>query len=169
MKRMHVHLGVKDIAESVGFYSALFGARPTVLQGDYAKWMLDDPRVNFAISTRGPAGLDHLGMQVDDTAELKEAADQLTAAGAAVLHQDDTVCCYARSDKAWVSDPQGIAWETFFSHGSATVYGEDKSEPAAAAASSCCAPRPDMSTPTTSSSCGPRPAESGKPAAACCG
>lgn len=129
--------------------------------------MLDDPRVNFAISTRSPAGLDHLGMQVDDTAELKEAADQLTAAGAAVRHQDDAVCCYARSDKAWVSDPQGIAWETFFSHGTSTIYGEDKGE--LATDGGCCAPRPDMAAPAASSSCGPRPAQSGKPAAACCG
>jgi catechol 2,3-dioxygenase-like lactoylglutathione lyase family enzyme len=168
MKRMHVHLGVKDIAESVGFYSALFGASPTVLQSDYAKWMLDDPRVNFAISTRGPAGLDHLGMQVDDAAELQAAADKLTTAGTAVVHQDDALCCYARSDKAWVSDPQGIAWETFFSHGTATVYGEDKRDGAPAAAGGCCAPRPDTAT-AAPSSCGPRPASSDKPAAACCG
>lgn len=168
MKRMHVHLGVKDIAESVGFYSALFGMRPAVLEGDYAKWMLDDPRVNFAISTRGAVGLDHLGMQVDDTFELTAAAEKLAAAGNAVIHQDDTVCCYARSDKAWVSDPQGIAWETFFSHGAATVYGEDKRETPSSPASACCAPRPDL-TAAPAKSCGPSPAASEKPAASCCG
>jgi hypothetical protein len=125
MKRMHVHVGVGDVAQSVKFYSTMFGAEPTVLKSDYAKWMLDDPRVNFAISSNGAApGLDHLGMQAETTEELQEIAGRLESAETPILEQKNTVCCYARGDKAWVTDPQGIRWESFYTFGTATVYGE---------------------------------------------
>jgi len=126
MKRLHVHVAVKDLADSVRFYSTLFGVRPSVLEADYAKWMLDDPRVNFAISKRGqPPGLDHLGLQVESDEELREVADQLRAAGQDVLEQKNAACCYTRSDKAWVSDPQGLRWESFRTFGALTTFGED--------------------------------------------
>ena len=136
MKRLHVHISVDDLTASVDFYATLFGTPPSTLKGDYAKWSLDDPRVNFAISKRArAAGLDHLGLQVDDDDELREVAGRLAASGARVFEQTDAACCYARSDKAWVNDPQGIAWETFHSHGEITVYGEDDHT---AGASACC-------------------------------
>ncbi len=136
MKRLHVHLAVSDLDQSARFYATLFGAAPTVRKHDYAKWMLEDPRVNFAISQRGRApGLDHLGIQVEAEAELAGVADRLDQAGRSVFRQIATTCCYARSDKAWVDDPQGIAWETFRTHGDSTVYGEDHVD----AASACCA------------------------------
>ena len=146
MKRLHVSVAVKDLTESVRFYSILFGAEPTVVKPDYAKWMLEDPRVNFSISTRSKrVGLDHLGIQVESEDELGEVAGRLAAAGRSILEQSQTTCCYARSDKAWVADPQGIAWETFFTFGQSTVYGEDAEalgrlapEPKAAA-QACCA------------------------------
>jgi catechol 2,3-dioxygenase-like lactoylglutathione lyase family enzyme len=126
MKRLHVSVAVKDLTESVRFYSILFGAEPTVIKPDYAKWMLEDPRVNFAISTRSKrAGLDHLGIQVDSKDELGEVTGRLASADQSILDQNQATCCYARSDKAWVADPQGIAWETFFSFGQSAVYGED--------------------------------------------
>ncbi|WP_341704228.1 ArsI/CadI family heavy metal resistance metalloenzyme [Ferrovibrio sp.] len=150
MKRLHVNVAVNDIAESVRFYSVLFGAGPVVQEPDYAKWMLEDPRVNFAISTHGTIrGLDHLGIQVEDKAELEAVSGALKAAGAAVFDQGETTCCYAKSDKAWVRDPQGIAWETFLTHGRSTTYGDSAALPAAAsvvmsdAAQSCCAPAAD--------------------------
>jgi len=124
MKRFHVHVSVEDIDRSIEFYSTLFAATPTVRKPDYAKWMLDDPRVNFAISQRGTAaGVDHLGIQVEDAAELAEVADRLAQAKAPVLEETATTCCYAKSDKQWIADPQGVAWETFLTHGEATVYG----------------------------------------------
>ena len=129
MKRLHVHVGVDDIDASVKFYSMLFAAEPTVLKPDYAKWMLDDPRVNFAISMRGRAtGLDHLGIQVESDGELREIAGRLRAADRVIVEQKQAACCYANSDKAWVADPQGVAWETFLTHGDATVYGDDSVE-----------------------------------------
>lgn len=148
MKRLHISLGVRDLGESVSFYSTLFGAEPTVLKSDYAKWMLDDPRVNFVIETRGRRpGLDHLGIQAETPDELKEVADRLTAAERPVLEQKAANCCYAKSDKAWAADPQGIAWESFYSFGQTTLYGEDTkgleeltSASAAAAPKACCAP-----------------------------
>ncbi len=150
MKRLHVHVAVDEIELSVRFYSALFGAAPSVLKSDYAKWMLDDPRVNFAISSRGRvAGLDHLGIQVEDAAELTEAYGRLKAAERPVLEQGATTCCYAKSEKAWVQDPSGIAWETFLTRGESTTYGED-ALPAAKADDACC--RPEL---TPSSSVGP--------------
>ncbi|HLY56026.1 MAG TPA: ArsI/CadI family heavy metal resistance metalloenzyme [Stellaceae bacterium] len=124
MKRFHVHLGVDDLAASIRFYSTLFAAEPTVRKPDYAKWMLDDPRVNFAISQgRGSGGVQHLGIQVEDGTELDEVYGRLKTADAPVLEEGETVCCYARSDKSWIADPQGIAWETFLTHGDSAVYG----------------------------------------------
>lgn len=126
MKRFHVHVGVADVAESIEFYSTLFGAEPSVREPDYAKWMLDDPRLNFAISSRGRhSGINHLGFQVDSSEELSGMRSQLHAADAAMTEQRATACCYARSDKYWVTDPSGIAWETFHSLGAVPVYGDD--------------------------------------------
>ena len=140
MKRMHLHVSVPHLDQAVAFYRTLFDAEPTVLQADYAKWMLDDPRVNFAISARGgAAGVDHVGVQVDSAAELRALAGRLKAAGAQTFDQEATTCCYARSDKSWVRDPAGVRWETFFTFGEAATYGEDLAEPAAA---SCCGAPP---------------------------
>ena len=128
MKRLHVHVAVDDLEKSIGFYSALFAARPSVTKPDYAKWMLEDPKVNFAISSRGTRidGVDHLGIQVETDAELRELAARLKAAGEATRDQEATTCCYAQSNKSWVNDPSGIRWETFFTFGEATTYGEDE-------------------------------------------
>lgn len=143
MKRLHVHVAVENLAHSVGFYSALFGSEPSLHKDDYAKWMLDDPRVNFAISQRGavPPGLDHLGIQVESDSELRTLSGQLKAAGETTRDQEDASCCYAKSNKSWVTDPNGVRWETFFTFGEAVTYGEDE-EPEAPAAKpkSCCAP-----------------------------
>ena len=126
MKRLHVHVAVEDLQGSIGFYSALFGAEPTVTKADYAKWMLDDPRVNFAISARGRGkGLDHLGIQVDSAEELGEVAARLTAADQSIFAQEKANCCYAVGDKAWVTDPQGIAWESFHTLEDIPLYGTD--------------------------------------------
>jgi catechol 2,3-dioxygenase-like lactoylglutathione lyase family enzyme len=126
MKRFHVHVSVDDLDESIRFYSALFTAEPTIRQSDYAKWMLDDPRINFAISTRRqPAGVNHLGFQVDSDEELRGMHAQLQAADAQLVEEREQGCCYARSDKYWITDPTGIAWETFHTLGSIPVYGED--------------------------------------------
>jgi catechol 2,3-dioxygenase-like lactoylglutathione lyase family enzyme len=126
MKRFHVHVSVSDIQQSIRFYSTLFGAGPSVVKDDYAKWMLEDPRVNFAISThRQPVGINHLGLQVDSDAELKGMHAQLHAADTRLVKEAEQPCCYARSDKYWVTDPTGIAWETFHTLGSIEVYGED--------------------------------------------
>jgi len=126
MKRLHVHVAVEDLAQSVRFYSTLFAAEPTVLESDYAKWMLEDPRVNFAISRRGgAAGVQHLGIQVEDATELAQVYDRLKRADQPVLDEGMTTCCYARSEKQWIADPQGVAWETFLTHGRSTVYGTD--------------------------------------------
>lgn len=162
MKRLHVHISVDDLSRSVGFYSTLFGTAPSVLKDDYAKWALEDPRVNFAISKRArAAGLDHLGIQVDAPEELQEVAGRLAASGAQLLEQKEAACCYARSDKAWVNDPQGIAWETFHSHGEITLYGEDGREEAAASA--CCG---DVPCGTDEPAAAAQTGDAGK---ACCG
>jgi lactoylglutathione lyase len=125
MKRFHVHVRVKNLDESIRFYSTLFNAPPTVLKHDYAKWMMEDPRVNFAISTHGDAaGIDHLGFQVEEDRELAAVATRLKEADRKILEQDKIACCYARSDKAWVADPQGVLWETFKTVGDVAVYGE---------------------------------------------
>ena len=126
MKRLHVHVAVHDIQQSVRFYSALFAAQPTVTKDDYAKWMLDDPRVNFAISKRGAkTGLDHLGIQAENEAELEGIGSQLAQADVSTLEQKGASCCYAKSDKYWTVDPQGIPWESFHTLGSVPVFGED--------------------------------------------
>jgi len=135
MKRFHVHVAVDDLAQSIRFYSTLFATAPTVVKDDYAKWMLEDPRVNFAISTVGNhtgrleiggrphTGISHLGIQVEDETELAEVYDRLSQAERPVIEEKDTVCCYARSDKQWIADPAGVAWETFLTHEQVTVYG----------------------------------------------
>lgn len=140
MKRMHVHVAVEDVAQSVRFYSTLFASGPAILKPDYAKWMLDDPRVNFAISKRGAApGIHHLGIQVENEAELAEVYARLERAERPVLEEKATTCCYAKSDKQWIADPQGVAWETFLTQGEATVYGRTAAlERLADAAQPCC-------------------------------
>lgn len=122
MKRLHVHVGVKDLAQSIRFYSTLFAAKPSVVKIDYAKWMLDDPRVNFAISTREDGGVRHLGIQVDSPDELNEVYARLKQVDAPVFEEGKTTCCYAMSEKTWASDPQGVAWETFLTTGEATTW-----------------------------------------------
>ncbi len=157
MKRLHVHVAVEDLAKSIGFYSTLFDAEPTVVKDDYAKWMLDDPRVNLAISDRAiVAGVDHLGLQVDSNAELIELSDRLKAAGETTRDQEATTCCYARSDKAWVNDPDGLRWETFFTFGDATSYGEDEPRAVTAGAAptaACCAPAVAANAPEPATAC----------------
>ncbi len=146
MKRLHLHVAVDNLDRAIGFYSTLFGTGPSVSKSDYAKWMLEDPKVNFAISARGIApGLDHVGIQVELDAELHELAGRLKQAGETTRDQESATCCYAKSNKSWVSDPAGLKWETFFSFGEATSYGEDD-VPELAAASSCCAPQADTKT-----------------------
>ena len=139
MKRFHVHAHVENLGQSIAFYSRLFGADPTRTENDYAKWMLDDPRVNFAISTRGggKTGVDHLGLQTDTEEELVELKDRARAADLALLDEGETTCCYARSDKYWLTDPQGIAWEQFHTLASIPLFGEHREEPAAAPPSAC--------------------------------
>jgi hypothetical protein len=123
MKRFHVNVTVDDLEQSVRFYSTLFATEPTVLKPDYAKWMLEDPRVNFSISIGGGAGISHLGIQAEDEGELAEVFDRLARAERPILEEKATTCCYTRSDKQWVTDPQGVVWETFFTYGESTVYG----------------------------------------------
>ena len=126
MKRLHVHVGVSDLDQSIRFYSTLFATQPTVVKDDYAKWMLDDPRVNFAISVGNHAtkGVQHLGVQVESTSELSEVYGRLKAADRPVLEEGKTTCCYAKSEKSWIADPDGVVWEAFFTNGEATVYGD---------------------------------------------
>ncbi len=140
MKRLHVNLSVSDLDASIRFYSRLFAAEPGVLKPDYARWMLEDPRVNFAISTRQPGrGVNHLGIQAEDDGELAEIYGRLQEAGGPVLDEGETTCCYARSAKQWITDPQGVAWETFLTRGECAVYGHDHPERAAEpAARPCC-------------------------------
>ena len=152
MKRFHVHVSVDDLDANIRFYSNVFGMPPTVLKPDYAKWMVDDPRVNFAISKRGlKPGVDHLGIQVEAEAELAELRDQVAAAEIAALDQLNTTCCYARSDKYWINDPQGIAWETFHTLDSAPVYGDTSRTQQTA----CCSPALKSSQPANSNACCP--------------
>ena len=126
MKRLHVHVGVDDLGRSIRFYSTLFGAEPTVVKDDYAKWMLDDPRVNFAVSAGQHAdkGIQHLGVQVESPEELSEVYGRLRAADRPVLEEGRTTCCYAKSEKSWISDPDGLVWEAFLTEGEATIYGD---------------------------------------------
>ena len=156
MKRLHVHVSVDNIDQSIGFYSTLFAAKPSVVKPDYAKWMLDDPRVNFAISSRSSeAGLDHLGIQVETPGELHEVYGRLQQANRPVLEEGATTCCYAQSEKSWITDPQGLSWETFLTTGESTVYGDsvDLGSIRKVAAAhptpetlqgACCAPKPQL-------------------------
>ena len=158
MKRFHVHVGVTDLDQSISFYSSLFGAAPSVTKPDYAKWMLDDPRVNFAISSEQHAakGIEHLGIQAESDGELADVYGRLQSAGRPVLEEGATTCCYATSEKSWVSDPDGVVWEAFLTNGEATVYGDSPALDAMstkAAASNCCAPAMP-STESSTTSCG---------------
>lgn len=137
MKRFHVHVNVERLDDSIRFYTTLFGATPSVTKPDYAKWMLDDPRVNFAISQRDrQTGVDHLGLQAEDDAELAAIGARLRAADAVALAEKATTCCYARSDKFWAEDPQGVRWESFHTHGEATTYTSAPNK----AGATCCGP-----------------------------
>jgi predicted enzyme related to lactoylglutathione lyase len=154
MKRLHVHMAVENLSQSIGFYSALFASQPAVIKTDYAKWMLDDPRVNFAISTRGRRpGLDHLGIQVENADELQEVYERLQKAGGHVIEQGQTACCYAKSEKSWIDDPTGIAWETFLTTGESTTYGDGTGERDARVAhenqGACCVPQAPITPPST--------------------
>jgi hypothetical protein len=141
VKRLHVHVSVHDLKQSVRFYSALFAAQPSVLKDDYAKWMLEDPRVNFAISQRSAkAGLDHLGIQAENGDELEDIGTRLAQADVSSTPQKGASCCYAKSDKYWTIDPQGIAWESFHTLDSVPVYGEQARPAAVEAKAACCAP-----------------------------
>lgn len=160
MKRFHVHLGVENLERSVDFYSRLFAAEPSVLKPDYAKWMLDDPRVNFAISSGGHAspGVEHLGVQVEDTEELADVYGRLKTANGPVVEEGETTCCYAKSEKSWIADPDGVVWEAFLTHGDATVYGDnapiDQLASDTAAAGQCCTPAALDAAPEPVKCCG---------------
>jgi catechol 2,3-dioxygenase-like lactoylglutathione lyase family enzyme len=139
MKRLHVHVAVDDLDKAIGFYSTLFAAEPSVVKPDYAKWMLEDPRANFAISSRGArTGLNHLGIQVESEAELAEVYGRLEKADGPVLEEGKTTCCYAKSEKSWIDDPAGISWEAFLTTGESTNYGRSKPEGVRVAAVQCC-------------------------------
>ncbi len=158
MKRFHVHVSVAELEPSIRFYSTLFAAPPTVVKPDYDKWMLDDPRVNFAISARGRAhvGVDHLGIQVEDDTELHEVYDRLTRAEGPKLEQGRTTCCYAESEKSWILDPQGVSWETFRTHGDSTVYGDGGGRAtmaAQAAAPAACCDKPVIAPASKAACC----------------
>lgn len=164
MKRFHVHVSVDDLAASIRFYANLFGTEPTVLKGDYAKWQLDDPRVNFAISQRGGTlGVNHLGIQADSDAELEALHGQLANADIAAQSEQDVSCCYARSNKYWITDPTGLAWETFHTLGTVPTFnGADaqaSAAPATGQAAGCCAPKASVAMPVVAQ---------GKAATACC-
>ena len=157
MKRLHIHIGVENIEQAIPFYSALFGAAPVKTKADYAKWLLDDPRVNFAVSTRASKkGVDHLGIQVDDTGELDELRGRMKSAALPVFDEGETVCCYAKSDKTWVQDPAGVAWETYRTMEDAQIFAEKPVSPESA----CCTPE-TMGTPNC--------CEPSEKTAGCCG
>ena len=162
MNRFHVHVNVTDLDRSITFYSQLFGTSPTVVKPDYAKWMLDDPRINFAISKRDrAAGVDHLGIQTDDAAALGAIGVRLRAADAISLAEVGTTCCYAHSDKYWAEDPQGLRWETFHTHGEATTYyapataSASAGKSAQASADACCGPHAAGTETFVADCCGP--------------
>ncbi|HTQ12781.1 MAG TPA: ArsI/CadI family heavy metal resistance metalloenzyme [Rhizomicrobium sp.] len=155
MKRLHVHVAVDDLSRSIGFYSTLFDAAPSVVRPDYAKWMLEDPRVNFAISARGrAAGIDHLGIQAETDGELRALAGRLKSAGESTLDEEATTCCYAQSNKSWVADPSGVRWETFFTFGEATIYGEAEAPQHEAARATACRAAPAARTERDAEACG---------------
>jgi catechol 2,3-dioxygenase-like lactoylglutathione lyase family enzyme len=157
MKRLHVHVGVADLDASIAFYSGLFGTAPSVTKPDYAKWMLEDPRVNFAISHKEGAvkGIEHLGLQVESAVELGEVYSALKAAGRPVLEEGATTCCYAQSEKSWIADPDGVVWEAFLTLGDSTTYGQGPDfaqlASASALASACCAPQ--IAAPSRPATC----------------
>lgn len=157
MKRFHVHVAVENLDQSIKFYSNLFAAEPTVRKPDYAKWMLEDPRVNFAISQRGAApGIEHLGIQVENESELNKVYERLVQAERPVVEEKATICCYANSDKQWIADPTGISWETFLTHGEATVYGGGLAAAGLESDKACCAPScctPELPKEKTNSCC----------------
>ena len=162
MKRLHVHLHVGDLSQSIRFYSTLFAAEPTVVKDDYAKWILDDPRVNFALSQRPGrvVGISHLGIEAEDETELAEIYQRLVRAEGPRVEEKGATCCYARSDKQWVTDPQGVPWETFFTYGEATVYGESSLNKLKEATERavCCEPtsiEPTAATAQTEDCCAP--------------
>jgi catechol 2,3-dioxygenase-like lactoylglutathione lyase family enzyme len=158
MNRFHVHVNVRDLDASIGFYTQLFGIAPSVRKPDYAKWMLDDPRLNFAISKRDRApGVDHLGLQAENAAELAAIGARLKAADAVSLAETGTTCCYAQSDKFWAEDPQGLRWESFHTHGEATSYFAPTTHTA------CCGPQPQTDAVNSGACCGP----TASPAARC--
>ena len=163
MKRLHVHVAVDNLADSIRFYSGLFATEPTVIKSDYAKWMLDDPRVNFAISRRGAeTGLNHLGIQVESDTELKHMQSRLESLQPDVQLEANTACCYAKSDKYWITDPQGIAWETFHTLDVIPVFGEE--DAGKATDDACCVPTP-AAKPAATSCCVP---SSDQAKAKCC-
>jgi catechol 2,3-dioxygenase-like lactoylglutathione lyase family enzyme len=190
MKRLHVHVSVNDLAQSIRFYSTLFATEPTVVKPDYAKWMLEDPRVNFAISISGGdhtgnvdigdraarriAGISHLGIQAEDETELAEVYDRLAQAERPIVEAKNATCCYAKSDKQWIADPQGVPWETFFTYGESTVYGEGslgKLREANETAAPCCVPSAAELMPTAETAaacCVPEPIRHPEPAATAC-
>ncbi len=149
MKRMHIHVAVKNLQDSIQFYSKMFATEPTVLKTDYAKWQLEDPKINFAISARGAVeGLNHLGIQVEDGAELSEMKTRLDSLQSELIEEAGTACCYAKSDKYWVNDPSGIPWETFHTLDSIPVFNESADQVEATTA--CCVPNAQMSVSTVS-------------------
>ncbi|TCS38018.1 hypothetical protein EDC30_103310 [Paucimonas lemoignei] len=165
MKRLHVHISVDNLADSIKFYSGMFATEPTVVKPDYAKWMLDDPRVNFAISQRGAdIGLNHLGIQVESATELSEMQSRLASLQPDLEKEESVACCYAKSDKYWVNDPSGIAWETFHTLDTIPVFGEpDKTNPETEA---CCIPLAKVKVKAESPCC--VPASPAKEGSSCC-
>lgn len=160
MKRFHVHVSVDDLAANIRFYSTVFGQEPTVRKDDYAKWMIEDPRINFAISKRGhQPGVNHLGIQVESDEELVQLRSRVASADVALLEQTNASCCYAKSDKYWVTDPQGVPWETYRTLESIETFGEDTRTRTAAVAGACCVPAPQKSAQEVTTS----------QAKACCG
>ena len=174
MNRFHVHVHVENLDKSIGFYSKLFAAEPTRIEGDYAKWMLEDPRINFAISTRGgKPGIDHLGFQTDDAEELAALKARAEAADMALLDEGETTCCYARSEKHWVTDPQGIAWEHFHTLANIPVFNEAAAQ--APQSPACCAPTEEavVASAEPAACCAPTPRGKAigipiKPSTSCC-
>lgn len=157
MKRFHVHLHVDDLARNIGFYSKLFAREPARVESDYAKWMLDDPPVNFAISTRGASqGVDHFGIQADSAEELVALKSRAEAASLALEDQGETSCCYARSEKYWITDPQGLAWEHFHTLGAVPVYGVSHGKPADQSAATACCPPSIQSSAAPARCCAPK-------------
>jgi len=159
MKRFHMHVGVADLDASIAFYTHLFGAAPSVVKPDYAKWMLEDPRINFAISMREGAakGIEHVGLQVEDEGELAEVYSRLKAADRPVLEEGATTCCYAKSQKSWIADPDGVVWEAFLTNGGSTTYGGspdlEQLANADAATGACCVPQSATPVPAASACC----------------